>query len=144
MRRDELITQFKQRVAIPGGTCSFDLPAFHYWLQKEPDDRAAQIRRWGEDLEIINDAVSHILRMLRDSTEPTLVQATSGFYQQQIDPSYQCQLIRVFISDNLDTFPEISGGKHRFSVRFLRQTDTLQRPEQIDENVSFEVQCCSI
>src|SRR5690606_16659174 len=32
LRQDELIASIRQRIAIPGGTCNFDLPGFHHWL----------------------------------------------------------------------------------------------------------------
>ena len=32
LKNDELVTSFKQRISIPGGTCNFDLPRFHYCL----------------------------------------------------------------------------------------------------------------
>ena len=34
LRQDELVTSIKQRSSIPGGSCNFDLPAYHHWLQK--------------------------------------------------------------------------------------------------------------
>ena len=56
----------------------------------------------------------------------------------------QCQLIRLFLDNSLDVFPEISGGKHRFAVRFFRQPDTAGRPAQARELISFELQCCGV
>jgi cell division FtsZ-interacting protein ZapD len=55
MRQLELVTQVRQRLAIPGGLCSFDLPAFHFWLSREHPVRVAQLndesacRRVGEE-----------------------------------------------------------------------------------------------
>ena len=46
IRRDELINQVKQRISIPGGACSFDLPAFHHWLSKPIEQRPAQFANW--------------------------------------------------------------------------------------------------
>ena len=60
LRNDELITQFKQRVTIPGGTCSFDLPAFHFWLQQDNTIRSDGLRRWSADLEIVEIVRAHV------------------------------------------------------------------------------------
>src|SRR5678815_3362265 len=32
LRENEWLMAIKQRTAIPGGVCEFDLPAYHYWL----------------------------------------------------------------------------------------------------------------
>ncbi len=142
IRSDELINQVKQRLAIPGGTCNFDLPAFHHWLSKSPQERAGQFRDWLSDLMVVNDAVAQVLTMLRESAPGREIRVDDGFYQQQLDPALQCQLIRLFLDDGLDVFPEISGGKHRFVVRFFRQPATQGRPSQAREPLQFELQCC--
>lgn len=144
IRGDELINQIKQRLAIPGGTCNFDLPAFHYWLSKSSEQRTAQCREWLSDLTVVGEAVAQVLKMLRESAAAHLVWADDGLFQQQLDPATQVQLVRLFMDDSLDVFPEISGGKHRFVVRFFRQPETDGRPSQARERLSFELQCCSI
>lgn len=144
LRNDELVTQFKQRVTIPGGTCSFDLPAFHYWLQQDVSARTERLQRWSADLQIIASSVTHILDLIRGSTPSTVATGIKGFYQSRIDTNYECQLIRISLADNLGVFPEISGGKHRFTVRFMSQTDTGTRPEQVDGDIEFNLQCCGL
>ena len=32
LRENEWLMGIKQRASIPGGTCEFDLPSYHYWL----------------------------------------------------------------------------------------------------------------
>ena len=55
-----------------------------------------------------------------------------------------CQLVRVMLPRDSDLFPEISGGKHRFTVRFLHQPDFTARPQQTAADVEFAMQCCGI
>lgn len=144
LRQSELITQIKQRIAIPGGTCNFDLPAFHHWLSRAGSWRAAQLNEWMHDLRIIEDSIRNVLKLVRDSAMPRKVSAPGGFYQQQLDASMPCQIVRVVIADADDVFPEISGGKHRFSVRFFKQINANSRPQIFQEVVWFELQCCGI
>ncbi|MGR8946888.1 MAG: cell division protein ZapD [Gammaproteobacteria bacterium] len=144
IRNDELVNQFRQRVTIPGGTCSFDLPSFHHWLQREPTARADALRRWGEDLQIVSTAVNKILNLVRSSTPGISVVGANGFYQSKIETNYECQLIRITVSNELEVFPEISGGKHRFTVRFMTQTETSARPEQVTRDIPFDLQCCGL
>ena len=144
IRNDELVNQFRQRVTIPGGTCSFDLPAFHHWLQQEPAVRADALRRWAADLQIVCQAVDKILTLIRNSSPGTSVVGSNGFYQSKIETNYECQLIRITLSNELEVFPEISGGKHRFTVRFMSQMETSARPEQVSQDIPFDVQCCGL
>ncbi len=144
IRTDELINQVRQRISIPGGSCNFDLPAFHHWLSKSPDLRADQFQHWIADLLVIEQAVALVLQMLRQSAVPRCIPVENGFFQQQLDPGIRYQLIRVSIADNLGVFPEISGGKHRFVIRFLRQPHTVGRPTPAHESLSFDLQCCGI
>lgn len=144
IRNNELITQVRQRISIPGGTCNFDLPAFHHWLSKSLDTRAAQFEQWLGDLLIVDQAVAQVLSTLRQSSAPRRISVDGGLFQQQLDPALQCQLIRLSLNDNLGVFPEISGGKHRFVVRFFQQPDTAGRPTQVRETLSFDLQCCGI
>lgn len=144
MRQCELVTQIRQRLAIPGGLCSFDLPAFHHWLHRGYRQRLAQLNDWMEDLRLIEDAVNTTLRLIRESTSPEAVTAISGFHQQSLDPTSGCQLVRVILTSDLELFPEISGGKHRFTVRFMQQPDLTQRPQQTSGEVHFGLQCCGL
>lgn len=144
IRRDELVNTVKQRLPIPGGTCNFDLPAYHYWLSRPAATRRLHLHRWLQDLAIIHDGVTRALGMIRDSAAPRLVRATAGFYQQPVEPNVVCQLVRVAVAPNLGVFPEISGGKHRFTIRFLEQPDTTLRPIQSTSNIDFELQCCNL
>lgn len=144
VRQDELVNQIRQRISIPGGTCSFDLPAFHSWLHRPHHQRAADLNTWMEDLRIIASSIDTVLADIRGSTTAKHVSADSGFFQQPLDPNTPCQMIRVLLPATEDVFPEISGGKHRFTIRFLRQQSSRSRAEQIDAHMEFDLQCCGI
>lgn len=142
LKQDELTTSIKQRISIPGGTCNFDLPAFHHWLHKSAQSRHEDLTKWKQDLSVIQESLAIALLMLRNSTTPVLEKAESGFYQQPIESKLSCQLIRVLVPDDCNYFPEISGGKHRFTIRFMEQTSTSSRPVQTKNSVEFELHCC--
>lgn len=144
LRQSELVTQFKQRLAIPGATCSFDIPGLHYWLHRDPIQRDAQLQDWMRDMRIIEDAIHTVLRLTRESALPRRLTAESGFYSQQLEAHAPCQLVRVTVAEESDCYPEISGGKHRFSIRFLRHPDPTSRPRLVQEDVWFELHCCTL
>ncbi len=142
IKKNDLIVSVKQRSSIPGGSCNFDLPAYHHWLHKPMENRTALIEQLYADLTVMSKSVELSLHMLRNSTNPSNERAESGFFQKPIDGDIPCQLIRVVLAENCDYYPEISGGKHRFTIRFMQQTDTAERPKQSSEPVDFELHCC--
>lgn len=142
IKQDEFITSIKQRNIIPGGTCNFDLPGYHYWLHKPEEERLNDINYWFSDLKLINDGLKLALNMIRNSANPVVETAVSGFFQKPIESSSACQLIRIILPIECKYYPEISGGKHRFTVRFMEQPSTSGRPGQTREDVEFELHCC--
>jgi len=142
LRQDEFISSIKQRITIPGGTCNFDLPGYYHWLKKPTVERKKQIEDWHEDLDTINKSIKLCLQMIRNSTNPAAQKAERGFYQKPIESNTACQLIRVVLPSDCSFYPEISGGKHRFTVRFMEQASTTGRPVQTQEDVQFELHCC--
>ena len=144
LKSDELITSIKQRSSMPGGTCNFDLPNYHHWLHRPREIREQHMREWQKDLLILRDSVSFALNMIRNSANPSKEMATKGFYQKPIDSDPPGQLIRIILPSGSKYFPEISGGKHRFSVRFMEQTLTTNRAAQSEKNIEFELHLCAL
>ncbi|WP_281198098.1 cell division protein ZapD [Methylophaga muralis] len=60
-----------------------------------------------------------------------------------MDSNLPTQLIRVRIPSSTPYYPEISGGKHRFTVRFMT-FDINQRPQQINDDAEFQLSCCTM
>jgi cell division protein ZapD len=142
LRKDELIQSIKQRNAMPGGTCSFDLPAYHFWLNRSADERRAQLEAWQQDLVLVRKALNLALHLIRSSASPSREVAERGFYQKPIESGAACQLVRVLLPAESKLYPEISAGRHRFTVRFMEQAKTCDRPVQTENDVEFELQCC--
>lgn len=143
LKDNDFINSIKQRSTIPGGTCDFDLPAYHYWLTQPAGDRKQTIEAWLQPFVVIHNTVIHCLKLIRDSAEIEECTATRGFYQRNLDQSQPNQLIRVIINASEKCFPEISAGKHRFSIRFLEQPNPDQYPKQIERDISFSISCCA-
>jgi cell division protein ZapD len=144
LRGHELLAAVRQRNAIPAGTCDFDLPVFHYWLERPPERRAEDLRRWLGSFDSLRDAVGLCLWLTRDSAEATREIADAGFFQRSLETSTPCQMLRVSVPASLELFPEISAGKHRFTVRFMVPGEGDARPVQSEEDVPFELLCCNL
>ena len=142
LRQNEFVMSIKQRHSIPGGTCNFDIPGYFFWLNKSREDMEKDIMNWQSDLQLLKDSIQLCLQMIRNSNTPSRVVAEKGFYQKQIESNVSCQLVRVILSPDSKYYPEISGGKHRFAIRFMEQPATSERPVQTQDTVNFELHCC--
>ncbi len=142
-RDHELLKSIAQRSSIPGGACSFDLPFYHYLLTKPIEQRTQQIKHWMIDLEPVSDAIGLILSLARTSASPRSIVAHQGFFQEAVDSSAPAQLLRIGLEPSLPFFPEISGHKNRFSIRFLTSVnEATQRPIQTSDDIAFTLTCC--
>lgn len=131
-----------QRSSIPGGTCSFDLPEYHYWLEQDEEIRQRDLKQWSAPFSEIETAINLILNLIRHSSTPTQEIADAGFYQFTLDRSHAYQMLKVDIDKTLACFAEISGGKHRCSIRFMMPPEADKRPTQSPNNIPFALTCC--
>ena len=144
LRDNEFLYSIRQRSSIPGGACDFDLPAYHFWLQHTPpEERKQQLTIWLDQFSSARAAIDMSLKLIRGSTSFTKHTANTGFYQHSLDSNQPNQLIRVRIPKDASFFPEISGGKHRFTVRFMK-FDINRRPQQVSEDIEFSLCSCAM
>ena len=142
IKQDELVSAVKQRNAILGGSCNFDLPMYHHWLNLSATHQNKLLEQWQQDLLIIKRSVYLIVNLIRNSSNPTNETAVKGFYQKSLEQNISCQMIRILLPRDSEYYPEISAGKHRFTVRFMKQTETSARPVQANTDVQFKLHCC--
>ena len=145
LREDLFLTTIRQRSTIPGGTCDFDLPGYHRWLEQPSDLRHSKQQRWLRGLEPIQQAVELLLKLNRNSAEPQQFIAESGQYQQQLENSYPYQMIRIFLPHQATYYPEISGSKHMFTLRFLHAAGDGNSDVQgkvVKDDLPFQLALC--
>jgi len=141
LRENEFLNSIMQRTTIPGGTCDFDLPQYHYWLQQPAKTRHANLEYWFQELEPLQNAITLLLSLMRSSAHASQAAATAGLYQHTLESQSPAQLIRVGLPRESALFPEISGSKHRFAIRFLEPSDA-GRPNQTPLDIDFSLTCC--
>lgn len=141
LRQDDFLKSIAKRNSIPGGTCSFDLPQYHHWLARSPDERRQQLQDWIQGLRPVSDAITLVLSLARNSTTPRAMTAAGGFFQETLDAQAPAQLVRVTLDDSTRLFPEISGHKNRFSIRFM-DAGEAGRPVPWREDTPFTLTCC--
>ena|SRR5689334_13991220 len=130
------------RSTIPGGASAFDLPSFHHWLAQPGDHVRKDLDAWFADLVPFDRAVALYLRLLRQSTQPIDAVAKGGIYVYT--PQSEFELVRVLVAASAAVYPEISAGRHRFTVRFMSQRDVNARPTQTAGDIPFQLQCCTL
>lgn len=143
LRSNEFLNSIVQRSSIAGGAFDFDLPQYHYWLQMPQSERSLQLDDWRSEVTPVQDAVDLLLNLIRNSAVSTEEIAANGFYQKSLPSNIAAQLVRVGIPSAGGLFAEISGGKHRFTIRFLDCGD-WQHPSQVDRDVPFSLRTCMI
>jgi cell division protein ZapD len=143
LRENEWLMSIRQRAAIPGGVCQFDLPSYHHWLNLNHERRRADLDKWLENLMPMRNAMSTVLHILRGSGNATKLTAKNGFYQQMLGGSKPAQMLRIEVPDNCPCFPEVSANKYAISVRF-NGIDFVQKPKQCDHDIDFKMTLCNL
>lgn len=142
MRDNEWLMGIKNRAAIPGGVCEFDLPSYHYWLHRDAESRQADLTRWITPMLAVNQAITIVLRLLRASGRPEQQVASHGAYQLML-AGRTVQMVRLRLSREDAYVPEISASKYALNIRFLAP-EIAQRPRQADADVRFELTFCNL
>lgn len=144
LKQNEFLSTLKQRSSIPGGTCGFDIPSLGFWLSRSAARRQEQLQNWISELDALDRCIRLLLMLLRESAAPSREVAEKGLFQRSLDSAGSVQMLRVIVPGDLDALAEISGGKHRFTVRFMRQDDPAERPRQLDDDVDFGLVICQL
>lgn len=144
LKRNDFLLAIKQRTSIPGGSCDFDLPQLRFWMNKEHEQRISDLKDWAAPYCQLEDVIDLILKTIRDSASAKPMVADNGFYQKPLDTKQSTQLIRIGIDAGKMIYPEISAGKHRYSVRFMRLGSDDTAPVQVKEDVEFLLSRCSL
>ena len=142
LRENEWLMAIKNRVGLPGGACEFDLPTYHFWLNRDHAQRRNDLEGWIKPMLPIRDGIAIVLRLLRSSGRPERQLATHGAFQQMLS-GRTAQLIRLRVSHNQASVPEISANKYALNIRFTTP-DTDMRPKQSEVDVEFELTYCNL
>lgn len=143
LRESEWLMAIKQRAAIPGGVSEFDLPAYHYWLNRSPDERRHDLEGWIEPFEATRAAAAIVLRLLRENSRASRHTAYRGVFQLMLTTTKVAQLLRIVLARDLPCVPEISANKYALNIRFIGVSG-MNRGNVVDEDVEFELTFCNL
>lgn len=142
IRENEWLMSIRGRTIIPGGACEFDLPSYFAWQHHSPEARLEDIANWFGPLEPLFNAISLVLRLLRESGRAGHIVAQGGAYQQMLQGKVY-QMLRLTIDETLNAIPEISANKYMLWIRFTSQQAGDMKPKTFEGDVPFELTLCN-
>jgi len=143
LRDNEWLMTIKQRTALPGGVCEFDLPAYHYWLNRSANERRHDLGSWIEPFAPIAAGIAIVLRLLRENGRASRHTAHHGVFQLMLTTTKVAQLLRLTIAREVPCVPEISANKYALNIRFIGVTG-MDRGSVYDHDVEFELAFCNL
>ncbi len=138
LKDDKFLIGLKQRFAIQGGNCHFDLPQLQFWLQQPTTEVEAQCQQWLACLQQVKDALLLILRFIRQRAAFDNIVTQSGFYQDNGDG---LMLLRIKVTCDLACYPTISGNRLRYSIRFMSPCEESGR-KYVKQAITFQLARC--
>ena len=142
LRDNEWLMGIKQRACIPGGVCEFDLPSYHHWHHQSSEARRAHISAWLNPMLPLNEGLSIVLKLLRESGKVHHFTAPHGSFQQ-MQGGKVAQMLIVHIDKDIPCIPEISANKYALNVRFVAASYAA-KTVLYDHDVPFALTFCSL
>ncbi|MBT0585538.1 cell division protein ZapD [Alteromonas oceanisediminis] len=140
LKDDPFLATIRQRFAIPGGACAFDLPNLHYWMSLGEATREKSQATWRESFTVIDEAINLTLSFLRERGRFKSVSAAKGFFPGLADE--RGELVRVKLDPATGCYPTLSGNKYRYALRFMNFSQTEVSSKPIDTDITFEIASC--
>lgn len=138
LKEDKFLAPLRQRFALPGGTCYFDLPQLQYWFNLPLISRQQAAAQWCAEFTLLQQALQLVLQFCRAKGQFVALSADNGFYQSNTE---QHELLRIKYQPDAGVYPTVSGNKYRYAIRFMQLTDDSGRCSS-DCAVNFELACC--
>ena len=142
LQENDWLMSIRSRVGIPGGTCEFDLPAYHAWKELSAAQRRQDLLGWMASVLPMAQAVTMLLALLRETGVPHKVAVQAGVFQQTLQAGKAHQLLRLRIDAALGLVPEIIGHRLMVSVRLMRQ-DADGKLRHAAEDAALELSLCA-
>ena len=142
LRENEWLMAIKQRAAIPGGICEFDLPSYHHWLHKHHSIRRNDLEAWRLPLNAVAAALRIVLRVLRESGKSASLIAYRGVFQQT-PMERAAHMLRLTLRRDIGCVPEISANKYALNIRFILP-GRVQRTKVHEADIEFDLTYCNL
>jgi len=142
LRENEWLMGIKQRTCMPGGTCEFDLPSYHYWQEQDAGARRELLGSWLAPLLPLHAGLKIVLRLLRENGKVFHFTAHHGTFQQ-MQGGRTAQMLRVSLSSDLPCIPEVGANKYAINIRFI-VANYAAKTTLFEQDVPFDLTFCSL
>ena len=142
LRENEWLMSIKQRAVMPGGTCEFDLPSYHYWQAQDANLQRENLRSWLAPLLPLHTGLQIILQLLRENGKVFNFTAHQGTFQQ-MQGGRVAQMLRVRMRRELPCIPEVGANKYAINIRFIA-ANFAAKSTLFEQDVPFELTFCSL
>jgi cell division protein ZapD len=142
LRENEWLMGIRQRAVMPGGTCEFDLPSYHYWQAQDVEIRRENMRSWLAPLLPLHAGLQIILQLLRENGKVFDFTAHQGTFQQ-MQGGRVAQMLRIRMSNELPCIPEVGANKYAINIRFIA-ANFAAKSTLFEQDVPFELTFCSL
>lgn len=142
LRENEWLMSIKQRTHMPGGTCEFDLPSYHYWQKQGADSRRKHLEAWLKPFLPLLSGLGIVLRLLRENGKVFHFTAHQGTFQQ-MQGGRVAQMLRVSLSSDLACIPEVGANKYALNIRFI-VPDYAAKTRLFEQDVPFNLTFCCL
>jgi cell division protein ZapD len=143
LRENDWLMSLKSRFSIPGGACKFDLPSYHYWLNRPVVSRRSALNQWTRSILPVRDALSIILRLLRSSGQEEHLTAVRGQYQRMLGVG-TAQMVRIVLASDELAIPEVSANRYALNIRFALLPGADCKTRICDRDVEFDLAFCNL
>lgn len=143
LRENEFISAIAQRMTTVAGTSPHNIFDYYTWLQQPLKMRIQNLEEWFTSFSGLKAAITLLLKLTRESAIFESTHVNDGFYQANLDPKAEYQMIRISLPYDTQIYPEVSVGRYRLSIHFY-QLNIAGRASQINEPIDFGLACCKI
>jgi len=143
LKENEFLQTVRMQLTNIGGPCNINTPLLNYWLHQPAMIRQKLLTGWLVELETLQDVITIILQLIRESAIAEFKSAQNGFYEMNLDSKQPLQLLRIELPANQAIYPEISSGRHRLCIRFLRP-DFNARDVKVEIDIMFKLTVCNL
>lgn len=136
LKEDRFLSSIRQRLTIPGGCCSFDLPSLYLWLHLPQKERDVKAMGWINQFSSLHDMLTICMQLIRQGGIFKPFECINNFYQENKEDA---ELLRIRICNDTRIYPQVSGHKSRYAIRFIQFETTSQEKSM---PIAFELACC--
>ena len=144
VRENQWLQLIRTRQSIAGGTCEFDLPQLHLWLNQSPLLRRTELQSYVATLAPIRQAATLLLRLLRANSVRSDYVARGGTVQISMPRGQSYALAQIWLYSDSGVVPEVSANKYMLWIRFSRPDAEHKLHPVRSENISFSMGLSSL